>query len=441
MSTLMATKNMKPSRFSLPANYSLLLAFVWTCVIAISLLTNIIVHRQEIITITQNVARAYIEKDILYRRWNALHGGAYVVVDKGIEPNPYLPATVLERDVTTPSGRHLTLVNPAYMTRQIYELAQKENKIAARITSLNPLRPENKSDAWESAALQAFESGKQEVSSVVSEDDISYIRLMRPFVTEESCLACHAHQGYKKGDIRGGISIRLPMMHFESAMHKENGLLWVGHGILWLLGLTGLYVGYSGLRRRTEERDLAEEELKRVNTVLENQATTDSLTGIKNRRKFLEVLQTKLLEAKRYGMPLALIFFDIDHFKQINDSYGHETGDSVLQELSSVVSSMIRQTDIFARFGGEEFVILVHNNDLGTGQYLADKIRSQIEQHPFPQCGTVTCSFGVTQFQMDDTTAKIIKRADDAMYAAKQNGRNRVEIVVTDTDINETTAV
>lgn len=428
MSTLMPTKTMRPSRFFLPANYSLLLAFVWTCVIAISLLTSISVHRQEIITITQNVARAYIEKDILYRRWNALHGGVYVVADKGIEPNPYLPATVLERDVTTPSGRLLTLVNPAYMTRQIYELAQKENKIAARITSLNPLRPENKSDDWESAALQAFESGKQEVSSLVSEDDKNYIRLMRPLVTEESCLACHAHQGYKIGDIRGGISIRLPMMHFESAMHKKNGLLWVGHGILWLLGLTGLYVGYSGLRRRTEERDLAEEELKRVNTILESQATTDALTGIKNRRKFLEVLQAKLLEAKRYGMPLALIFFDIDHFKQINDSYGHETGDSVLQELSLVVSSMIRKTDIFARFGGEEFVILVHNNDLGTGRSLADKIRLQIEHHPFPQCGTVTCSFGVTQYQMDDTAEKIIKRTDDAMYAAKQKGRNRVEI-------------
>lgn len=428
MSTLMPTKTMRPSRFFLPANYSLFLAFVWTCVIAISLLTSIIVHRQEIITITQNVARAYIEKDILYRRWNALHGGVYVVADKGIEPNPYLPATVLERDVTTPSGRHLTLVNPAYMTRQIYELAQKENKIAARITSLNPLRPENKSDDWESAALQAFESGKQEVSSLVSEDDKSYIRLMRPLVTEESCLACHAHQGYKIGDIRGGISIRLPMMHFEPVMHQEIGFLWVGHGILWLMGLTGLYVGYSGLRRRTEERDLAEEELKRVNTILESQATTDSLTGINNRRKFLEVLQAKLLEAKRYGMPLALIFFDIDHFKQINDSYGHETGDSVLQELSLVVSSMIRQTDIFARFGGEEFVILVHNNDLGTGRYLADKIRLHIEQHPFPQCGTVTCSFGVTQYQLDDTAEKIIKRADDAMYAAKQKGRNRVEI-------------
>lgn len=125
---------------------------------------------------------------------------------------------------------------------------------------------------------------------------------------------------------------------------------------------------------------------------------------------------------------MALIFFDIDHFKRINDTYGHEAGDSVLQELSNIVSSMIRQTDIFARFGGEEFVILVHNNDIRTGRELADKIRSQIERHSFLQWGTVTCSFGVTQFHPDDTAERIIKRADDAMYAAKQAGRNRVEI-------------
>ena len=79
-------------------------------------------------TIALNVARAYIDKDILYRNWNALHGGIYVVADKGVTPNRYLPDTVQERDVITPSGRHLTLVNPAYMTRQIYELAQKEHK-------------------------------------------------------------------------------------------------------------------------------------------------------------------------------------------------------------------------------------------------------------------------------------------------------------------------
>jgi diguanylate cyclase (GGDEF)-like protein len=179
------------------------------------------------------------------------------------------------------------------------------------------------------------------------------------------------------------------------SMRKQAGLLWAGHGIMLLVGLAGLYAGYKGLRRRTEERDLAEEELKRVNAILKNQATTDSLTTICNRRNFLELLQADIQESKRYGMQLALIFFDIDHFKLINDTYGHEVGDSVLQELTAIVNAIIRQTDIFARFGGEEFVNLVHDNDLRTGYELAEKIRSRVEQHSFERIGTVTCSFGV----------------------------------------------
>lgn len=423
----MPIKNQLQSYLSHPKTYSLLLACGWTLVIIISLLASIFIHQQETVTIARNVARAYIEKDILYRNWNAFHGGLYVATNMELVPNPFYPPSLEERDVTTPSGRQLTLVNPAYMTRQIYEFAQKEHKVSGRISSLKPLRPENKADAWESTALQSFERGNQEVSSLESEDNIRYVRLMQPLVTEESCLPCHIHQGYKAGDIRGGISIRLPMRIFDPATSKQVALLWAGHGAMWLLGLAGLHAGYTGLRLRTEERDLATEELQRLNAALENLATTDPLTGIFNRRKFSELLQANILEAKRYGMPLALIFFDIDHFKMINDTYGHETGDTVLQELARTVTGTIRQTDIFARLGGEEFVILVHNNDARTGGVLAEKIRLRVGQHDFPQVGTITCSFGVAQFSPDDTAETLIKRADDAMYTAKQAGRNRVE--------------
>ena len=213
----------------------------------------------------------------------------------------------------------------------------------------------------------------------------------------------------------------------ESAMWKQPGLLWATHGIIWLLGLFGLTAGYAGLKRRTEKCDMAEAELKRVNSVLESQATTDYLTGIYNRRKFLELLQLKINESKRYEIPLELIFFDIDHFKEINDNYGHEAGDSILKELASLVNGMIRQADIFARFGGEEFVILAHNSDVGVGCELAEKIRRAVQLHSFTRTGRVTCSFGVAQFLPDDTTDSIIKRADDAMYTAKKRGRNLVE--------------
>lgn len=426
----MSFKKLKLPCLTQPGVYSLILACGWTVVIAISLLLNRSVHHQETVTIALNVARAHIDKDILYRNWNSLHGGIYVPAASGqVSPFNHLSSsTVLEREVITPMGRRLVLVTPSFMTRQIYELAQKENKMSERIVSLDPSRPENLADAWEAASLRAFEHGGQEASSVTIEDQVRSLRLMRPLVTDKSCIPCHLKQKYKKGDIRGGISIKLPMTLFESATNRQVELLWAGHGIIWFLGLAGLYAGYRGLRRRNEERAQAEEELNRVNAILEHQATTDSLTGIYNRRKFLELLHEKIQEAKRYDISLALIFFDIDYFKLINDSYGHETGDNVLQELARIVTGMIRQTDVFARFGGEEFVLLVQNSEVGTGRELAEKIRSRIEHHKFPRIGSVTCSFGIATLYKGDSEESFLRRADDAMYAAKQAGKNRVEI-------------
>lgn len=111
-------------------------------------------------------AKIAFEKDILYRRWNAGHGGVYVPVTEETPPNPYLAGIVKERDITTPSGKQLTLVNPAYMSRQVYELAKSEYDVLGHITSLDPIRAENAADPWELKALKSFENGMSEVRSV-----------------------------------------------------------------------------------------------------------------------------------------------------------------------------------------------------------------------------------------------------------------------------------
>ena len=167
--------------------------------------------------------------------------------------------------------------------------------------------------------------------------------------------------------------------------------------------------------------------MKRVHTLLERQATTDSLTGIYNRLKFNEVLDREIQEALRYNNPLSLIMFDIDHFKAINDTYGHLAGDVILREVSRVISANIRNVDIFARWGGEEFIVLSPNNEWKSAWQLAEKLRAQIEKFDFSCPCTVTCSYGVTQFQENDTVDSLIKRVDYALYRAKERGRNRVE--------------
>lgn len=166
-------------------------------------------------------------------------------------------------------------------------------------------------------------------------------------------------------------------------------------------------------------RRLADDKLKEM-------ASTDALTGAFNRRRFNEAMQTEIARAKRYGTALTLFIFDIDHFKRINDTYGHPVGDQVLFKLAVRVSSNIRDTDIFARWGGEEFTILATNGDTHYPNILAEKLRKLIEAHPFADVGKVTCSFGVTAYRAGDDQESFVKRADSNLYRAKESGRNCV---------------
>ncbi|MDH5613320.1 MAG: diguanylate cyclase [Gammaproteobacteria bacterium] len=156
-------------------------------------------------------------------------------------------------------------------------------------------------------------------------------------------------------------------------------------------------------------------------------ASIDPLTCIPNRRKFNEVLSYELQRESRYQKGLSLILCDLDHFKRINDEHGHNIGDEVLREFSRLVSENIRKTDIFARWGGEEFAILLPETDLSTAFEMAEKLRLVIEKHQLPNVGKYTASFGVTQVVKDDNEIKIINRADKALYKAKENGRNKVK--------------
>ena len=168
------------------------------------------------------------------------------------------------------------------------------------------------------------------------------------------------------------------------------------------------------------ERKRAEEKLREL-------SERDPLTMIYNRRKLFELLGIEVEKAKRYQRPLSLIMLDLDHFKQINDNYGHNIGDVVLKSTTGIIESVIRKVDIFARYGGEEFIILSPETDISGALVLAEKIRAAIEQHPFPAAGRVTISAGVAELADKDSGAGFIEKADSALYIAKKNGRNRVE--------------
>jgi diguanylate cyclase (GGDEF)-like protein len=160
-------------------------------------------------------------------------------------------------------------------------------------------------------------------------------------------------------------------------------------------------------------------------------SVSDPLTQIPNRRYLLQYLERELFRSARYRTPLALVLFDIDHFKVINDEFGHVVGDFALQELAACVKNVLRKESLFARYGGEEFAVVLPQASLQEGAFVAERIRALVERHTFSfeqRTFAVTVSLGVAATQGEEqlTPAEFIRKADENMYLAKERGRNRV---------------
>ena len=249
--------------------FFLLAAFWSLAIVAIVFLSSWQSYTTEM-EIAHSTAELSFEKDMAFRSWIASYGGVYVPVTPERLPSPYL-SDIPERDITTPSGNMLTLMHPAYMTRQIHESEKEMVGIGGHITSLKPLRPENAPDAWEKGALIAFAQGKKEASSVEKIGKDSYFRYMHPLTIESSCLQCHKKQGYRLGDLCGGISVSVPWAPFHQALVKRLTGSIVSYGALWLIGILALYFGMKGvegyvvqLRRAADKLEKSEEKFRKV---------------------------------------------------------------------------------------------------------------------------------------------------------------------------------
>ncbi|MCB2183337.1 MAG: DUF3365 domain-containing protein [Desulfobulbaceae bacterium] len=242
------------------------LAAIWTIIVISSLGWNIVLHKQRTLKIALIEAKTIFEKDLIYYRWATGHHGVFVPVSGTTQPNPYLE-NISDNEVTTVNGKSLTLINPEYMIRQVYEMQTKQYGPYGHITSLDPIRPENAADGWESAALEAFENGAVEVSSVEEMKGEKYLRLMRPMITETGCLQCHAQQGYELGDIRGGISVSIPMAPLLAISKQDIFTFTTAHVTFWMLGLLGIYLGVQRLSISILGREQAE---TRVRSIIDN---------------------------------------------------------------------------------------------------------------------------------------------------------------------------
>jgi phosphoserine phosphatase RsbU/P len=240
-----------------------------------------------------------------------------------------------------------------------------------------------------------------------------------------------------QGDIIGAIQVLnkgdgsfssedetlLSALSSQAAVAIENADLYRRLGVL-----------NQSLERKVEERTAeltsTNERLTILNRELEQISITDGLTQVYNRRYFMERLRQEVKRVSRYGPPASLLMLDIDHFKKVNDTYGHQAGDVVLSNVAGLVRDTLRETDLFARYGGEEFVLLATGTEQAGAFILAERLRKLIEDAVFTHGGsriavTISIGIGVWEASIKEDFEELIRRADSALYRAKEQGRNR----------------
>jgi diguanylate cyclase (GGDEF)-like protein len=316
-----------------------------------------------------------------------------------------------------------------------------------RLFSQNPVNPTNLPDDLERQALLAFQKGAGEFSAAGIKDGRTILTTARPLFARQDCLRCHASQGWAEGQLRGGIAVSQD----NSGSERLTGMR--------LLALTGLVLAALGLAAAIPlvTRRLINQTLGAMENRMADLAATDELTGLANRRYFLRRAEEEFSRCIRHGHSLGLLMIDIDHFKLINDFYGHQNGDQALQLLATQLIGNCRLSDLVARYGGEEFVILLPEIDRAGAQNLAEKLRGVVAANSMrlaaqpdgdqpgsrsaipeasrfnPLVLRYTISVGVAcleapALQELGSPSRLVALADAALYKAKHTGRNRVMV-------------
>ncbi|MDD3770916.1 sensor domain-containing diguanylate cyclase [Sulfuricurvum sp. IAE1] len=226
-------------------------------------------------------------------------------------------------------------------------------------------------------------------------------------------------------------------------MKKDGGTYIVDTTVIPILDVDGDIVEYIAIRHDITELEQTKQQLRNINqamkykvdelysmtNALEEKASKDTLTGINNRENFEDIFGIQITNAHQYSQPLSLIIFDVDHFKAVNDTYGHQMGDLILRDMVELVARNLKKGDVFARWGGEEFVILTPSTDIAGASNLAENLRMLVQSHRFNGLDEkITLSFGIAQLDENDDKKTLFQKADAALYEAKKKGRNRVEI-------------
>ena len=383
---------------------------------------------------------AYYEREIGRSAREAVESEARLQMKMAMAVRQYIVERVDPHALAASSNDAFAIgAVPAFAARETLALLHRDYPgYHFREAALNPTNPLNRAVDWERALIEHYRDGSVRGAHVSVTEGPSgrTLHVARPMtVGDAACLRCHGDPAHAPAAMRalypgdGGFNWRLGetvgaqiiSVPFEVQTRRANAAFKD-----FLIALAGafalLFVALNVLLSR-----MVLGPLNLANAALDRLADTDALTGVHNRRSFDRRLQEAISAARRGKRPLSLIALDIDHFKQINDRFGHETGDDVLKQACAAVDQRLRQHDTLARVGGEEFVVILPDTQAGNARRVAEALREQLAKAVVGRASPVTASFGVTQWDGQEASQALLARADQALYAAKRGGRDRVE--------------
>lgn len=422
--------------------YWFLFLVIWLVLGTVSYLYNLESISHHANMMASERAKNFFKAILLSRKWNAEYGPVYVPVTDQTPPNPYLE--IPYREIPTPMGLQLTMINPAYMTRQISELAEKE-QVHFHLTSLDPIRPDNRADPWEKNALESFYRGATEKIEMVMDREEPAFRYMAPLYVEPPCLACHAKQGYRIGDIRGGISVTINAQEILNTLERDKHFLIIAH---LFTGIGGVLLGYlflNSARKHTlvlegitnaQQQDLRQqkEKLHETTRAINDLVTRDTTTGIHTAEHFKNLSTIMWNNAINQSKPISLLLVEIDSFSDYTDNYGALESDICLKQITGAIKRQVQEKgSVIARFGAASCAVMVAGADAGMAYDLAQKIHGDViglqiphETSDVSKIVTITSVVATVSPNHGQQLGDFIRSAREALRKGRQKGRNHV---------------
>ncbi len=376
----------------------------------------------------------YLEKNAI----NDVRSNSTVLMETALAIRSYTTDEIQPHLSPMNEKRFYPQTVPAFAaTETLRRLRDKFPAYEYKEAMLNPTNPRDRATDWEKVLIEKFRADptQTELTGIQGEGVQRAMYVARPIIIKQAqCLVCHSVPAaapatmisvygdkngfdWKMNEPLGMQIVKLPMLYpLEKARETFNSFL-ISLLVTFALMFIALNVVLSGL---------VIEPMARMNKKLEELATKDFLTDLVNRRRFFEQLESAMAEARVKKTGLSIVMLDIDFFKRINDTFGHDSGDVVLKNTALRVRELLRGSDCAARFGGEEFVLMLRETRIDAALAIAEAVRGKISNVPFDLVGTVSASFGVAEWNLHEDGRALINRADKALYVAKQSGRNRV---------------